>query len=188
MRLPLTLQQPAQHPQVAGECLAVGIEQQGGDLRGMPLPEPVDAPVALFDPDQAPRNVEVDQLVTVGMQVDALGGDVASHQDPDRAGLQLEAVDDLLLLGVAETAVQLADLAIGQLQVLPQSVGQPVQGAQPLGEHHRPFAAAWADLDLLQVLQQTPVLARGIGALLSAEIPQVLQASISRCWLSVAAG
>ena len=52
----------------------VGAEQQGGDLRRVPLPVAVDAAVALLDPDQAPRDVEVDQLVALGVQVHALGG------------------------------------------------------------------------------------------------------------------
>ena len=82
--LVLLVDQAAQHPQVARERLGVGVEQQRGDLRRVPLAVPVDAPVALLDPDQAPRDVEVDQLVALGVQVDALGGDVAGDQDPDR--------------------------------------------------------------------------------------------------------
>ena len=100
------LDQPGQHPQVAGEPLAGRVEQQRGDPRRVLLPVPVDAAVALLDPDQAPRDVVVDQLVALGVQVDALGGDVAGDQHPDRRVLLLERLDDPLLLVVGQAAVQ----------------------------------------------------------------------------------
>ena len=61
------------------------VEQQRGDPRAVLLAVAVDAAVALLDADQAPRDVEVDQVVALQVQVDALGGDVAGDQDPDRA-------------------------------------------------------------------------------------------------------
>ena len=64
----------------------------------LPLAVPVDPAVALLDPDQAPRDVEVDQLVALGVQVDTFGGEVAGDQNPNRRGGLLEAVDDSLLL------------------------------------------------------------------------------------------
>ena len=48
--------------------------------RTVPLAVAVDAAVALLDADQAPRDVVVDQLVALQVQVDALGGDVAGDR------------------------------------------------------------------------------------------------------------
>ena len=60
-----------------------GFQQQRGDLRRVPLAVAVDAAVALLDPDQAPRDVEVDQLMALRVQVDAFGGEIAGDEDPD---------------------------------------------------------------------------------------------------------
>ena len=54
------------------------------DPRRVLLAVAVDAAVALLDADQAPRDVEVDQLVALRVQVDAFGGDVAGDQHADR--------------------------------------------------------------------------------------------------------
>ena len=60
-------------------------EDQRRDQRRVLLPVAVDAAVALLDADEAPRDVVVDQLVALRVQVDALGGDVAGDQHADRA-------------------------------------------------------------------------------------------------------
>ena len=61
-----------------------GGEDQRAELRLVLLPVAVDAAVALLDADQAPRDVVVDQVVALLVQVDALGGDVAGEQQPHR--------------------------------------------------------------------------------------------------------
>ena len=86
--LVLLLDEAAEHPQVAGERLGLGAEQQRRDLRRVPLAVPVNAPVALLDPDQGPRDVEVDELVALRVQVHALAGQVAGDEHADgRRGL-----------------------------------------------------------------------------------------------------
>ena len=80
----LLLDEAGQDPQVTGERLGVRVEQQRRDLRRVPLLVAVDAAVALLDPDQAPRDVEVDQLMALGVQVHALGGQVAGDEHADR--------------------------------------------------------------------------------------------------------
>ena len=106
VRLVLLLDEAAEHPQVTGERLGLGVEQQRRDLRRVPLAVSVDAAVALLDPDQGPRDVVVDELVALLVQVHALAGQVAGDEHADgRRGL-LEALDDVLLLVVGQAAVQ----------------------------------------------------------------------------------
>ncbi len=66
MGLLLALEQGASALEVAREPLVVRLEQQRRDAWRLLLPVPVDAAVALLDPDQAPRDVEVHQLVALG--------------------------------------------------------------------------------------------------------------------------
>ena len=84
VRFLLALEEAAQDAEVAGELLGRRVEEQGGDLGRVLLAVAVDAAVALLDADQAPRNVEVDQFVALGVQVDAFGRDVARDQHADR--------------------------------------------------------------------------------------------------------
>src|SRR5690606_29219276 len=127
-----------------------GFEDQGGDDRGLALAVAVDAAVALFDADQRPRDVVVDQVVALGVQVHALGGDVAGDQDADGGGLQFEAVDDLLLLHVGEAAVQHDDVLRLQAQGGRELFGEPLQGGDAFGEDHGAQVRLRADADLLQ--------------------------------------
>ena len=83
VRLVLLLDEAAKHPQVAGERLGLGVEQQRRDLRRVPLAVPVNAAVALLDPDQGPRDVVVDELVALLVEVHALAGQVAGDQHAD---------------------------------------------------------------------------------------------------------
>ena len=76
----------------------------------MALTVAVDAAVSLLDADEAPRDVEVDELVALGVEVHTLGRDVAGDEHADRARRELEGLDDLLLLDVIEAAVQDGDL------------------------------------------------------------------------------
>ena len=85
--------------------LAIGIQKEGRDPRAVPLAVPVDAAVALLKPDETPRDVEVDQLMALKVEIDALRCDVAREEYADRGGLLLEGLDDVLLLDVAQAAV-----------------------------------------------------------------------------------
>ena len=80
----------------------LGGEDQRGELGLVLLPVAVDPAVALLDADQRPRQVVVDQVVALAVQVDALGGHVAGEQHAHRLVRQAEALDDLLLLLVGE--------------------------------------------------------------------------------------
>src|SRR5699024_1018026 len=71
------------------------IEEQGRDTGIMPLTVTVDTPIALLNADQRPRDIEVDEVVTLRVQVHALGGDVAGDKNADRGILPLEAIDAL---------------------------------------------------------------------------------------------
>ena len=93
------------------------VEEQRGDLRRVLLPVAVDAAVALLDADQAPRDVVVDQVVALRVQVDALGGDVAGDQDPDRRGLLLEASTISCCSTSVRPPCRIDDLLVGQLEV-----------------------------------------------------------------------
>ena len=54
------------------------------DLRGLRLAVAVDPADPLLQPGRVERDVEVDQPVAVGLQVDALAGGVGGDQDPNR--------------------------------------------------------------------------------------------------------
>ena len=84
MRLVFLLDQLASTRMSPANRSLVGSSSSAVIRGGMPLPVPVDAAVALLDADQAPRDVVVDQVVALGVQVHALGGDVAGDQHPDR--------------------------------------------------------------------------------------------------------
>ena len=71
----------------------------------MTLPVSVDAAIALLDPDQTPRDVEVNEFVALLVQVDSLAGDVTGDQYADGRVRLLEGFDDLLLFGVAQATV-----------------------------------------------------------------------------------
>jgi hypothetical protein len=85
------------------------------------LTETIDTPVALLDPDQAPRQIVVDQMVAFPVQVHALGGHVPGEQQPHRMARQGELLDDLLLEGVRHPSVQEADGVPGLLRRESQS-------------------------------------------------------------------
>ena len=116
VRLVLALDQALQHPHVAGEPVVRWAEQQRRDLRGVPLAVAVDTSVSLFDADEAPRDVEVHELVALCVQVHTFGGDIASDEHSNRRGRLLERFDDVLLLDVREAAVQHLHLLVLQLQ------------------------------------------------------------------------
>src|SRR5699024_10389620 len=78
------------------------IEEQGRDTGIMPLTVTIDTSIALLNADQRPRNIKVDEVVTLRMQVHTLGGNVAGHKNADRGILPLEAIDALHLGDVIE--------------------------------------------------------------------------------------
>ena len=132
----------------------VGVEQQGRDLRRVPLPVPVDAAVALLDPDQGPRDVVVDELVALRVQVHALAGQVAGDEHADGRGFLLEAFDDGLLLDVGQAAVQDDRLVGSSLRSVCRWLLQPLQRGGPARRRSPLARAVRADADLVQVAQQ----------------------------------
>ena len=85
MGLVLLLEEPVRTRRSPEKRASVRFEEQRGDLRCVLLAVAVDAAVALLDADERPRDVEVDEVVALAVQVDALGGDVAGDEDADRA-------------------------------------------------------------------------------------------------------
>ena len=77
----LLVEQARDDADVAAEAVVGGRQGEGDDPRRVLLAVAVDAPVALLDADQAPRDVDVDEVVAALVQVDALAGDVAGDQD-----------------------------------------------------------------------------------------------------------
>ncbi len=66
--------------------LALGVaEVAAEDLRGR-LQLAVDPAVALLKPRRVPRQIEVDEVVAAGLQVDALARGVGADQDAHRLG------------------------------------------------------------------------------------------------------
>ena len=68
------------------------------------------------------------------MEIDALGGDIGSQEDPDRGGFGAEALDQTLLLLVIERPVEDLDLLRLELEFLLEVVVQETEGVYPLGE------------------------------------------------------
>ena len=99
--------------------------------------------------------------MALGVQVDALRGDVASHQDAHRCVGLAELLDDLLLLHVGQAPVHDPHRVGGQVQVLTQVLGQPGQRRDALGEDDDALGRPGADPDAAQLGQQRLVLARG---------------------------
>ena len=86
--------------------LGVGrLQGQGADRRPVALPITIDASVALLDPNEAPRQIEVHELVTLAMQVHTLRRDVAGEEDAYGSVGECELFDDVLLTDVRQTSV-----------------------------------------------------------------------------------
>lgn len=113
-----------------------------------------------------PRDVVVDQVVALGVQVHALGRHVAGDQDSDRRRLELERFDDRGVLGIAKAAVQdghlpqVVALRAAHLQVVGKSLRERGQGRDALGEDDDARLAVLADPDLGQLLPQGQILRR----------------------------
>ena len=102
------------------------------------LPVAVHPPVALLEDHQRPRHVEVDEPVALVVQVDPLRCDVGADQQAQRAHGVAEVLDHALLIYVAEAAVKDLDLVGSEPQVLRESIAQPLQRLDALGEHDQP--------------------------------------------------
>ena len=72
--------------------------------------------------------------MALGVQVDALRGDVTSHQDAHRRVGLAELLHDLLLLHVRQASVHDPHRVGGQAQVLTQVLSQPGQRRDALSE------------------------------------------------------
>ena len=99
--------------------------------------------------------------MALGVQVHALRGDVASHQDAHRRMGLAELLDDLLLLHVRQAPVHDAHRAGGQAQVLAKVLSKPGQRRDALSEDDDALGRPGADPDAAQLGQQRLVLARG---------------------------
>ena len=91
--------------------------------------------------------------MALGVQVDALRGDVAGHQDAHRRVGLAELLHDLLLLHVGQAPVHDPHRVGGQTQVLAQVLGQPGQRRDALGEDDDALGRPGADPDAAQLGQ-----------------------------------
>ncbi len=110
--------------------------QQVVNLRLVLLAIPVDAPVALLERNERPRDVEVHHAVTEVVQVDALGGSVRSEQDPNLAGLRPKLLHQVLLLRVVEAAVEHGHRVGSEALRFAELFPQHLEGGNALGEDH----------------------------------------------------
>ena len=113
--------------------------------------------------------------MALGVQVDALRGDVAGHQDAHRRVGLAELLHDLLLLDVRQAPVHHAHRLRGQVQVLAQVLGQPGQCRDALSEDDDALGRGAGDADAAQLGQQRPVLARGRRIGLGGQLAQAGQ-------------
>ncbi len=174
----LTVKNPLRDVPVVERTLNAGSEDHRAELRRVLLSIAVNAAVALFDPNQAPRQVPMDQVVALAVQVHALGRPVTGQQQPHITAGPSELVHVLLLLGVRHKAVQNLDRVPAALVRLPaeqrrKDHPEPIEGLSALGEHHRPRPAARPDANLAQLLHQPgefrcPMLPLGADGLLDA--------------------
>ncbi len=83
----------------------------------MLLSEAVDAAVALFEGDDRPGDVVVDQVVAVVVQVDALRAGIGSEEQAHAGVFFAEIFDRFLLFGVRQAAVKTGDGLVAQLEI-----------------------------------------------------------------------
>ena len=113
--------------------------------------------------------------MALGVQVDALRGDVAGHQDAHRRVGLAELLHDLLLLHVGQAPVHDPHRVGGQVQVLAQVLGQPGERRDALGEDDDALGRPGTDPDAAQLGQQRLVLARGRRVGLHGQLTQAGQ-------------
>ena len=152
VRLELAGQQLGQHPGVATDPSVVGAHDQRPNIGGVLLAVAVDSAVPLLDRDERPGEIEVDQVVTLPMQVDAFGCHVAGQQQANRRLGETELTDHVHLLHVGQPAVQHPDGVGPEAHHRGELAGQPVERRDALGEHHDPRRRTGADADVAQLV------------------------------------
>ena len=134
------LRQPSQEvlvPRV--EALARGHGGEVEDRGGLPLAVAVDTPHPLLQAGRIEGNVEVDQTVAIGLQVDTLAGGVGGHEDAHvlLGWIGVESRPDVLaLIGRRRAADDCQALAVA---LLAQDRDDPVEGVRVLGEDDDPL-------------------------------------------------
>ena len=118
--------------------------------------------------------------MALGVQVDALRGHVAGHQDAHRRVRLAELLHDLLLLHVRQAPVHDAHRLRWQAQVLAQVLGQPGERRNALGEDDDALGRGAGDADAAQFGQQRLVLARVRRAGLHGQLAQMGQGPVLR--------
>ena len=160
------------------EALARGHGGEVEDRGGLTLAVAVDAPHPLLQAGRVEGNVEVDQAVAVGLQVDALAGGVGGHEDAHvlLSGVGVESRPDVLaLIGVGGAADDRQALAVA---LLAQNRDDPVEGVRVLGEDNDPFIGPCAPVGSADGVEHGHEgLEAGVGAGLVAARPvgQVLK-------------
>ena len=87
------------------------------DLRGALLSVAVHPAVPLGEDHERPRHVEVDEPVAGVVEVDPLGGDIGTDQQPHRGLRVAEGFHRPLLIHVVHPAVERVELADAEPQV-----------------------------------------------------------------------
>ena len=157
----------------------------------MQLPIAVNTAIALLNADQGPRDVVVNQLVALQVEVHALRSHVPGDQHTNGARGLLEGLHEFLLLHVREAAMQNAHLVRLELQVPRQVLSQPFQGGNPLCKDHGAFGRSRAHVLNLQLRHKFAVLTgTGRGAVLGQacriEVPQSQQRFLFRAGSGIA--
>ena len=133
---------------------ALPVRDQVDDVRRVLLAVAVDAAVALFQGDQRPGDVEVDEVVAEEVQVHAFAGHVGGQQDSHGGVLLAEVLDDLHLLGVGQAGVEEPPGAVLELVAGDEEVPQHFEGADALGEDDDPPLALAVPADGVEVAAQ----------------------------------
>src|SRR5690606_7927440 len=97
---------------------------------------------------------------------------IAGDEDADGGGFEFETVDALLLFDIGETAVQHGDVLRFQVQCVGEGSGEPFQGGDAFGEHHRAHIRLRAYSDLPQALHECGLFAGRFGEGFVVEVGQ----------------
>ena len=130
------------------------VEEERGDLRRGRLAVAVDATVALLDADERPGDVVVDEVVTLGVEIDAFRGDVAGDEDSNGCVLPFELIDDCHLLLIRHAAVEDLDGPLLELELLLEVLLQPGKRGDALGEYNCARRATRADANGFELFDQ----------------------------------
>src|SRR5690625_153671 len=150
----LAVDEAGEHAEIAGEALGVRFEQERRDLWALALAIAVDAAIALLDANQRPRNVEVNEVVALRVQVHALGGDIARDEDANWRTFEFEGLDHCLLLDIAQTAVQNRDLIGFEFETRHEVLAHPMQSGYTFSENNGAFGATAADANLFEAVYE----------------------------------